>query len=1059
VPAAVRLLGPLDHDALAGALTKVRLRHSVLRATFHTVHGHPRQRIEPGTAQPLSLRDLSGEPDQERERLALELIHQEASRPFDLTAGPLVRALLIRLAEQEHLLALTMHHIVGDALSWEVLLTDVSACYQRHTQRSPGEDTAAGEALLPIQYGDYARWQRERMTSEELGTQLGYWRHRLAEPPPPLNLPADRARRARPSFRGSVVRFGIPAAVTERLRALARQEKATAFTVALAAFHVLLRRYTGQSDITVGTPVACRDHPQTESLVGLFVNTVLVRVRTDQDATFREVLRAVAHEATMALAHPDVPFERLVAELQPARSPYSSPYFQVMFSMRPVSQEWRLGELRARLVPVHTGTAKRDLTLLLLDHGSELSGELEYDSDLFGQATAERLARHFTGLLDSLTADPERQVDETPLLRPEELAALRAHHETASAALDGRIDSLFEDQVRRTPSAVAVVHEDTRLSYAELNAAADRLTVQLVQAGVSAEHAVGVCLDRTPGMVVAVLGILKAGAAFVPVAPQDPPARRASLLRDAGVSVVVGGAVAQTLRAEGFEVISLEPGPDGSGRAGPEGTGNPALTRPGPASAAYVLYTSGSSGQPKGVVVEHRQILAYTFGVLERFGIDGSLRYLMLQPLTVDSCLTMLIPPLLTGGELHLVSTAAALDAAALADYVQRHGIDAIKIAPSHLKALQASTRFPGLLPRRLLVIGGEASDWAWVKSLERLAPERRVHVHYGPTEATVGVLSLAVAGYTEDDFSVSPLGKPLPGAQAWVLDEHGQVQPPGIPGELYVGGSYVTRGYLGRPGLTAAAFVPDPFGAPGERLYRTGDIARYRPDGVVEFLGRHDDQIKIRGFRVELGEIESTLARHQGVAQAVAVAREDVPGHQKVVAYVVPGAAGILDPAELTGFVRQWLPAHMVPSDIVVLPELPRSAHGKVNRQTLPPPAARPPGPPAARPHGETEQAIAAIWQRVLEVDQVDAERNFFDLGGYSLLIIQLHAELQEELGWEFELIRLFEATTVREQARLLAGEAGPDRLTRGRERGHEQAERLRRRTQAARLDRGHHD
>jgi amino acid adenylation domain-containing protein len=1055
VAVAVRLRGPLDHGALERALDYVRRRHSVLRAAFDTIQARPRQRIGPATARPLPLRDVSGKAADDVARVAADLLDREACRPFDLAAGPLVRALLIRTGEREHLLALTMHHIVGDALSWEVLLADVSAHYLRHTQAEPA--VAATEEPLQIEYGDYARWHRQRLANGQLDDQLGYWRQRLAEPPPPLDLPADRPRRGRPAFRGSIVRSTVAAEVADRLRALGRQEKATPFMVALAVFDALLWRYTGQSDITVGTPVACRDHPQTRPLIGLFVNTVLVRVRVDSGLTFRDLLRIVAQSATMALAHSGVPFERLVGELQPARSPYSSPYFQVMFSMRSVSPEWQLGDLHASLVPVHTGTAKRDLTLLVLDHGGELSVELEYDSELYEEATAERVARHFVTLLAALTSDPDGRIVDAVLLDPAGAQVLRRLNAVTLTPPPGRVDELIEAQARRSPDATAVVGGDIRLSYRELGIAADQLAGRLAAAGVATGDTVGVCLDRTPGLVVAVLGILKAGAAFVPVAPDDPPVRRAALLRDAAVVAVVADAAAGELCADGFAVVP--PGTEQDPAAAREPGACQRAATGGPASTAYVLYTSGSTGRPKGVVVEHRQILAYTFAVLREFGIDRPLRYLMLQPLTVDSSLTMLIPPLVTGGELHLVSAAQALDAAALADYVQGNAIDAIKIAPSHLKALQASARFADLLPRRLLVIGGEAADWAWTKSLQPLAPDCAIHLHYGPTETTVGVLSLPVAGYTDSDFSVGPLGTPLPGTRAWVLDWHGRIQAPGIPGEVCIGGGHVARGYLGRPGLTAASFVPDPFGSPGDRLYRTGDIGRYRRDGVIEFLGRQDNQVKIHGFRVEPGEIESAVARYPGVAQAVALAREDSPGRPRVVVYAVPGASGGLDPAALTGFLRQRLPPHMVPSDIVVLPELPRTPHGKVDRRALPPPAARALDPSAARPRTELEHAIRAIWQRVLGTGQVGAEQNFFDLGGYSLLIIRLHQELQQELGEEFELIKLFEATTVREQAKLLAGEAIPDRLARGRERGRRQARQLRRQVKIGREGPGQHD
>jgi amino acid adenylation domain-containing protein len=596
-------------------------------------------------------------------------------------------------------------------------------------------------------------------------------------------------------------------------------------------------------------------------------------------------------------------------------------------------------------------------------------------------------------------------------------ATVAPDEESIVAALNGvrtefpekPFHQLFEEQAARNPDAIAVRAGDTSLCYGELNRRANQLAHLLRDRGVGPEVTVGLCLDRGVRMVVAVLGVLKAGGAYVPVDPRDPAVRRSAILDDAAVRVVVTDGPLDIVH----DVVELDVGWSVlAGWPADDPAAAPAVM----SHAAYLLYTSGSTGRPKGVVVEHRQLAGYTHAVIARFGIDRPLRFAMVQPLTVDSSVTALVPPLCTGGEVHLIPRERALDAEWLADWTRTHGVDCLKIAPSHLRALQSSPRFPELLPRRLLVVGGEASDWRWLRALADLAPGCQVFNHYGPTETTVGVLTLAVADHPDADWDTAPIGIPLPNTQAYVVDAAGRPAPFGVVGELVIGGTNVARGYHRREDLTAAAFVTDPL---GRRCYRTGDYVRRLPDGTIAFLGRRDDQIKVRGFRVELGEIDAALRGHAAVRHAVTIVREDPPGDRRIVAYAEPHDVDSFDVAGLQSHLRARLAAHMIPQAVVVLERLPLSEHGKLDRAALPPPPATAVRPPT----NELDRLVAAAWQEVLHTDAVGVRQNFFDIGGHSLLLVELQHRLRATTGREIELLDLFRHTTVRAQADFLAG------------------------------------
>jgi amino acid adenylation domain-containing protein len=1047
VPSLVRLTGSLDHAALEGALNDTLKRHSVLHGTFVSDGGLPKQVISPYSPRPLPLHDLTRFDAAERERRAEERVRREIERGFDLSSGPLVRAQLIKVAEDEHLLVLNMHHIVGDAWSCDVLLNELVTGYH-----AKGSRTAALEPL-PIQYGDFARWQRRRVDDGELAGQLAYWRERLSDPPPLLEVPTDRPRPAIPRFRGSVVRFELPPEVVAGLRRLSREENATLSMAALAVFKVLLHRYTGRTDIIVGSAFANRDHAQLERLAGFFVNTLPVRTAVAPDKTFRELLGAVRRESSGALAHQDLPFEKLVEDLNPSRGLHFTPFFQIVFSFRPAPRRTGLDGLNATHVMVHNGTVKRDLTLHVVEDGDRLEGLVDFDSDLYDTATVERMTEHYRRLASAAVAEPGRAIGDLPLLTIEELRSLRDRNDTAADFPQASqcLHEIFEAQVSRTPGAPAVHCEDEHLTYEALNRRANQLAHRLVELGAGPEVTVGICMDNSVQLIVAVLGVLKAGAAYVPLDPRDPAERRHGTLSDAGARIVVQ-APGLLWGDHPYQAIEL----DASWSAILDHPVANLPARGTPSTMAYLLYTSGSTGKPKGVAIEHRQVVNYSYAIMRRLGIDGPLTYAMQQPLAVDSVVTLIYPPLFTGGDLHLIPRERALNARRLADYCREHVIHCFKIAPSHLKALQRSPGFADILPRRHLIVGGEASESPWMRELQHLAGECTIYNHYGHTETTVGMMVLPIREDPEPDTGTVPIGPPIANNQAYVLDENWQPVPAGVPGELCVGGANVGRGYHGRPDLTAAAFIPDPFGGqPGSRLYRSGDIVRARRDGTIEFLGRRDDQIKIRGFRVELGEIEGVLGDHPSVRDALVVVREDSPGEKGIVAYVVPLDPAAFDADQVREYLRERLSPHMMPSALVPLDALPLSRHGKVDRRALPPP------PSAGRQDrvrldNELERMIESIWRRLLKVEQVDVEQNFFDLGGHSLLIMRLHEELQKAVGREFAVIELFQHTTVRAQGNFLAHHQETSVQDRGKVRGKKQSELMKRRQQTLRAERG---
>lgn len=988
--AAIRVRGRLAPEALETAL-----RTSAARWLSSPTGAEGRRPVLAVTRH-----DLDGLREDERAEREDKLLCEALREPFEPGLGPLARACLVHSAPEEHLLLLALAPALGGVHLAESLLKETVLAYEAAGSTSP---VVHGTPPVTTTRSDPAP---AAPTSTGSGSVTSS---------PLLELPLDRPRPTERDPLGELVFFEVPVRSASSLRRLARECGAGPEASVFALYLVLLHRYSGQSDLSVAVLADRSAQSRSAEAPSPFHPTFALAKVTGKE-TFRELVGA-ARSALADAAGATLPS----GEAAPAEPPGETVGGRPGFSYHQAPRVDGLTTLDVRFVPFHSRVVVSDMELRLTDTGDGLSCQLAYATDVLNESTVLRARDHLLRLVEGVTEDPDRPVATLPLLTTEEERVIEARNSLRSRIPEQTFPQLFEEQASRVPDDIAVRAEDTSLSYRELNLRANQLAHLLREHGVGPEVTVGLRMERGAAMVVAVLGVLKAGGAYVPLDPEEPAERQLGILDDAEVTTVVTAGASEPFNAgSGRRVIGLD-----SEWTVLEGrkADNPTHCLPSPTDAAYLLYTSGSTGRPKGVVIEHRQLISYTHAVIERLSIDEPLRFAMVQPLTVDSSVTALVPPLCTGGEVQPISRESALDANRLADWTVAWGVDCLKIAPSHLRALQSSPRFADLMPRRLLVVGGEPSDWRWLRGIQRSFPHCRVFNHYGPTEATVGVLTLAVADHPDEDWDTAPIGYPLPNTRAHVVDEAGQEVPTGVAGELLLGGSNLARSYHRREDLTVAAFVPDTLGnLPGERLYRTGDIVRRLADGNIVFLGRRDDQVKVRGFRVELGEIDAALMSHPEVGNSVTIVREDVPGNRRVVSYVEPHGRAALDVAAVERHLRDRLPAHMIPQALVSLDRLPLSKHGKVARGELPPVPTVP--RKALPPANELERRVADAWQRVLSVESVGMEQNFFDLGGHSLLLVELQHLLRSESGVAVELLDLFQYTTVRAQAALFSKE-----------------------------------
>jgi amino acid adenylation domain-containing protein len=1017
ISGAERFSGPMDVPALQRALAEVVRRHEALRTVFHDVDGAPVQRILPPASFDLPVEDLSALGEEERRARARLLAREVSGKPFDLAAGPLLRARLLRMGGGDHELLYAVHHIVSDGWSIGVLMREVRALYGAFAEGRPSPLPE-----LAVQFADWAVWNRGRLQGAGLERHLDYWRRRLGGAPELLELPGDHPRPAAPSFVATAVPVRVPQPVLRSLQALGQAEGATPYMVALAAYTVLLWRYGGSDDVVVGSPVSGRTLREVEGLIGPFINTLVVRTGLHGDPTFRELVGRVREGVLQDLSHQELPFELLVAELRPERTLGRATLFQVLFQLDTVARQ----TLPAEADQASTFNSPLDLSLMLAVDGESMRGVLAASTDLFDEATARRMAEHLLRVMEAAGAAPDLPISRLPLAGGEERARLAAWNATeAPYAADRCIHQLWEAQADRTPDAPAVVFADQALTFRQVDEQANRIAGYLRGLGVGPEARVALCMERGPELIPAILGVMKAGGAYVPMDPSHPAERLEYLLADSGVGVLL---TQERLRPrlparDGVRVVAL----DAEWKAIAAQPAERPRTEAGAENLCYVIYTSGSTGRPKGVAMHHRGVVNYIEWGIRHYGADRGNGAPVFTSMAVDLTITNLLP-LFAGRPVRLLPEAGAVEA--LAGAIRgRPEFGLIKITPVHLGLLNEMLE-PGELAgaAHTLVIGADFLSAEPTVVWQDHAPGVRLMNEYGPTETVVGCSAYTLPAGVHRAGPV-PVGGPIRNLTFHVLDARGEPAPVGLPGELYIGGAGVARGYLGRPALTAEKFVPDPFAAPGARMYRTGDRARRLPDGGLTILGRMDDQVKVRGYRVELGEVEAVLLRHPAVSACRVVLREDRPGDRRLVAY----AAASADEASLRAHLLRALPEYMVPSAVVVMDALPQTATGKLDPRSLPAPAYASADADAEReaPRNAVEAQLAALWEELLGVPAVGPEQSWFDLGGNSLLALRLFTRVRRETGCDLPVSTLFTGATVRHMADAIlerrAAEAAP--------------------------------
>ncbi len=1018
----IHLPGTLNVVALERSLNEFIRRHEIWRTSFQVVDGEPVQVVHPPFSLQLHTIDLRHLPGVEREAEAVRIVLEKASVPFDLSTIPLLRPTLIRFDNEEYRLFLTLHHIIFDGVAiYQVFPPELRTLYEAFVAGKPSPLPE-----LPIQYSDYAQWQREYIQGDAIAKQLAYWKQQLAEAPTSLELPIDHPRPPLDTHRGSMRPFALSRQLTDALKTLSNKESVTLYMVMVAAFQTLLYRYTGQEDMLLGTVTAGRKHAEVQKMMGFFLNTLVLRTDISGNPTFHALLPRVREVVLEALANPDVPFEYLVKELQPERNLGQNPLFQALITLEPplpiLPSGWTLTQMDVRV-----GTAKFDLYLELDDRPEGLIGRFMYNTDLFDEATIERMTGHWQALLAAIVDDPGLHISDLPILTPQEQRQILVEwNATQTSYPDNKyVHSLFEEQVQQQPEAIALIFENQCMTYMELNQRANQLAHYLRRLGVSPETLVGLCMHRSFDLVVALLGIMKAGGAYVPLDPNFPKERLAFMLEDMQAPLII---TQQELVAflpttpTATKLLCLDTARE---QIADEESTNP-VCNVSPDNMIYTIYTSGSTGRPKGVMNTHRGLFNRLYWMMQEYQLTATDRVLQKTPFTFDVSFWEMFWPLLTGATLVVAKPGGHQDASYIAALIAEHSITTAHFVPSMLQMfLQEPNLESSTKSLKQVICSGEALPFELQEKFFAHI-DAELYNLYGPTEASIEVTYWRCQ--RESQQRIVPIGHPIANTQMYLLDSSMRPVPIGVSGELYIGGVGVARGYLNRVELTQERFVADPFSTqPNARLYRTGDLARYRPDGAIEYLGRIDHQVKIRGLRIELGEIETILLQHPAVRDAVLVAREDNPGDQRLIAYVIPTSSqSSLAIEPLRAYLKEQLPAYMVPSSFVSLDTFPLLSNGKIHRQALP-------APSSVRsidegnfvaPTQVMHYQLLSIWEELLQVRPIGIQDNFFDLGGHSLLAVRLVARIEQMCGKRLSLAMLFAGPTIEQVTNILQGE-----------------------------------
>ncbi len=1006
-PVTIHYTGRLNVDAFERAFNEILRRHEAWRTSFGIANGRPTQIVHRTLHVTIPLIDLRHLPGNEREAEANRIATEDAAHPIDLSEAPLFRAKLIRLEDERHRLYLTLSHIIFDGVAiYRVFMPELSKLYGAFAAGQPSPFPE-----LPFQYPDFACWQRRADHTEKLSRNLAYWRELLSGDLPVLDLPFDRPRKPVQTFRGSMYPWVLNKELMSRLKALSHQEGVTLFQTLLAAFAILLQRYSGQDDIPIGTVTSGRDHPGTSSLLGYFLNTLVLRLDLSGGLTFRDLLKRARNATIEALAHDSVPFGTLVNELRVKRDSSRNPLFQSLFTLEPPMPDldpgWQLTQM-----DVDTGATKYDIYLELDERRDGILARYHYSTDLFDLSTIKRLAAEWTTLLEAIVATPGAPLHELPVLPEEERLQFQHWNATGQPYPQATIHELFELQAKRSPDAIALEFEHERMTYAGLDRRANAVAAHLVERGVGPEVLVGVRMERSIEMIVGLLGILKAGGAYIPLDPHYPEERIEFILDDAKPLLVLTEEDVRDLPAASRDENRRVP------RS--ENIGVRKQTIPG--NLAYVLYTSGSTGTPKGVQIEHRSVVNFLTSMQRAPGMTSGDVLVAVTTISFDIAGLEIYLPLMTGARIVLASSGVARDGRRLKELLCRSGATMMQATPSTWRMLVESG-WEGS-SRMKILSGGEALPPELAAALLRRGAS--VWNLYGPTETTIWSLVHCVRAPVNGPV---PLGKPLANTRVFILDSRGNPVPIGARGELYLGGDGLARGYLNRPELTSERFVR----CQGERLYKTGDHGRLLPGGSVEFLGRTDTQVKIRGFRIELGEIEAALEKLSSIRFAVVETCEVTPGDRRLVAYVVPSRDRSVTPAEIREFLRSTLPESMIPAHFVFLGALPMTPNGKVNRKALPAPqqALERAADAVVPPRNETEMKLAEIWESVLGIHPIGVRDDFFALGGHSILAVRLFANIEKTFGRPIPLATLLKAPTIERLAEILRADEKPNDWT----------------------------